>query len=49
MDLYPSVGMKRPQAHLSVNFGQKPFAFDIDSMMAVRTLHSPADAQTLTV
>ena len=34
--LYPSVGMKRPQAHLSVNFGQKPFAFDIDSLVAVR-------------
>ncbi|KAL8797024.1 MAG: hypothetical protein Q9195_000795 [Heterodermia aff. obscurata] len=33
VDLYPSVGMKRPLAHLSVNFGQKPFAFDIDSLM----------------
>ena len=49
MDLYPSVGMKRPQAHLSVNFGQKPFAFDIDSMMAVRTLHSHAEAHVLTL
>lgn len=33
VNLYPSVGMKRPQAHLSVNFGQKPFVFDIDGMM----------------
>lgn len=39
IDLYPSVGMKRPQAHLSVNFGQKPFVFDIDGMMKVRTFH----------
>lgn len=36
VSLYPSVGMKRPQAHLSVNFGQKPFVFDIDGMMVVR-------------
>ena len=35
--MYPSVGMKRPQAHLSVNFGQKPFTFDIDSLVAVCT------------
>ena len=49
MDLYPSVGMKRPQAHLSANFGQRPFAFDIGSMMAVRTLHALAEAQTLTL
>ena len=40
--------MKRPQAHLSVNFGQRPFAFDIDSMMAVRTGHLLAKAQALT-
>ena len=33
--LYPSVGMKRPQAHLSVNFGQRPFVFDIDGVMSV--------------
>lgn len=37
VNLYPSVGMKRPLAHLSVNFGQKPFTFDIDGMMAVCT------------
>jgi len=30
--------MKRPQAHLSVNFGQKPFVFDIDGMVAVRVV-----------
>ena len=33
--------MKRPQAHLSVNFGQRPFVFDIDSMMAVCTFGVP--------
>lgn len=27
--------MKRPQAHLSVNFGRKPFVFDIDGMITV--------------
>ena len=27
--------MRRPQAHLSVNFGQRPFVFDIDGMMRV--------------
>ena len=29
--------MKRPHAHLSVNFGQRPFVFDIDGMVAVST------------
>lgn len=33
--LYPSVGMRRPQAHLSVNFGQRPFVYDVDGLMAV--------------
>ncbi|KAI9845115.1 MAG: hypothetical protein M1838_001904 [Thelocarpon superellum] len=31
---YPSVGMKRPGEHIRVNFGQSPFVFDIDSVMA---------------
>ncbi|CAG7917347.1 unnamed protein product [Penicillium olsonii] len=32
--LYPSVGMKKlPPVHLKANFGQKPFIFDIDSMV----------------
>ncbi|KAL9132239.1 MAG: hypothetical protein Q9217_000043 [Psora testacea] len=31
--LYPSVGMRRPHAHLVVNFGQRPFTFDIDTMV----------------
>lgn len=35
VSLYPSVGMRRPQAHLTVNFGQRPFIFDIDGMVAV--------------
>ena len=33
--LYPSVGMKRPHAHLIVNFGQRPFVFDIDKLIEV--------------
>ncbi|MCJ1322701.1 Ran-binding protein 9 [Xylographa vitiligo] len=32
--LYPSVGAKRPGAQLRVNFGQSPFIFDIDGMVA---------------
>ncbi|DAA79787.1 TPA_exp: putative Ran-binding protein (RanBP10) [Trichophyton benhamiae CBS 112371] len=33
--LYPCVGMrKQPGAHVKANFGQFPFIFDIDSMMA---------------
>ncbi|KAK4555802.1 hypothetical protein LTR86_007022 [Recurvomyces mirabilis] len=31
--LYPSVGMKKPNEHLRVNFGRTPFVFDIDRMM----------------
>lgn len=33
--LYPSVGMKKPHAHVDVNFGQKPFSFDIDGHVNV--------------
>ncbi|MCJ1476409.1 hypothetical protein MMC13_005075 [Lambiella insularis] len=32
--LFPSVGAKRPGAQLMVNFGQRPFVFDIDGMVA---------------
>ncbi len=39
--------MKRPQAHLSVNFGQNPFIFDIDGMVAVRTLSFCFDVDLL--
>ena len=35
---FPSIGMKRPGAQLRVNFGQAPFLFDIDGMVAVRNL-----------
>ena len=35
-ELYPSVGIKKPQEHLRANFGQTPFIFDIDSMIEVR-------------
>jgi hypothetical protein len=38
VDLYPSVGMKKqPNVHLSVNFGQQGFIFDIDGMVKVRS------------
>ncbi|KAF2713608.1 ran-binding protein [Pleomassaria siparia CBS 279.74] len=30
---YPTVGMKRPGETLRANFGQEPFAFDIDKMV----------------
>ena len=37
--LFPSVGMKKnPGAHVKANFGQYPFIFDIDAMMAVSLL-----------
>lgn len=31
---YPTVGMKKPNETLRANFGQEPFAFDIDKMVA---------------
>ncbi|KAI4171970.1 MAG: hypothetical protein LQ343_003879 [Gyalolechia ehrenbergii] len=33
VNVYPCIGMKRPQAQMTVNFGQRPFVFDIDEMM----------------
>ena len=33
--LYPSVGVKKNNEHLRVNFGSEAFVFDIDSMMEV--------------
>ncbi|KAF1955397.1 SPRY-domain-containing protein [Byssothecium circinans] len=30
---YPTVGMKKPNETLKANFGQEPFAFDIDNMV----------------
>jgi hypothetical protein len=33
--IYPAVGMKRPGEHVSVNFGQSPFFYNIDQMMSV--------------
>jgi hypothetical protein len=32
-NLYPSIGMKRANEHLRINFGRQPFAFDIDTMV----------------
>ena len=39
-ELFPSVGMKKPGEYIRVNFGQSPFVFDIDGMMAVRNEYS---------
>ena len=33
MPYYPTVGMKKPGETVRANFGQEPFAFDIDRMM----------------
>jgi len=33
--LYPAVGMKRVGEHVRVNFGQEPFAFDIEGYVRV--------------
>ncbi|KAI9682153.1 MAG: hypothetical protein M1817_000207 [Caeruleum heppii] len=35
---YPAVGLKKPGEHIRVNFGQTPFVFDIDGMMAKEKL-----------
>jgi hypothetical protein len=37
-NLYPSVGMKKPNEHLRVNFGQSQFVFDIDSLVDVSSV-----------
>lgn len=41
--LYPSVGMKKNNEHLRVNFGNDPFVFDIDSLIEVRIPLRPND------
>ncbi|KAJ9226110.1 hypothetical protein DTO027B5_8095 [Paecilomyces variotii] len=42
--LYPSVGMKKqPNVHISVNFGQRPFMFDIDGMVKKEKLAIQAE------
>jgi hypothetical protein len=33
---HPTIGMKKPGETLRANFGQEPFAFDIDKMVQVR-------------
>lgn len=33
MPYYPTIGMKKPNETLRANFGQEPFAFDIDKMV----------------
>lgn len=34
-DFYPSVGLRTPGEHVRVNFGQKPFVFDIGGYVLV--------------
>ncbi|KAL8637516.1 MAG: hypothetical protein Q9228_005224 [Teloschistes exilis] len=33
INVYPSVGMKRANAQVTVNFGQRPFVYDIDDLI----------------
>jgi len=35
-DFWPAVGFRKSGEHLRVNFGQKPFVFDIDAYIRVR-------------
>lgn len=35
-ELYPCVGMRTPGEHITVNFGQEPFLFDITQYIKVR-------------
>ncbi|KAL8802072.1 MAG: hypothetical protein Q9200_006712 [Gallowayella weberi] len=37
VNVYPSVGMRRPHAQMTVNFGQSPFVFNIDDMIRRET------------
>ena len=46
INVYPSVGMKRPHAQVTVNFGQRPFVFDIDDMMKVSFVCFPQSPNT---
>ncbi len=47
---FPSVGMKKHSgAHAAVNFGQRPFIFDIDGMMARERRTVENDIQTTKV
>lgn len=38
--------MKRPHAQVTVNFGQRPFVFDIDDMMKVSFVCFPQSPNT---
>ena len=37
-DFWPAVGFRTPGEHLRLNFGQKPFIFDIDAYVMVHLL-----------
>ena len=45
--LFPSVGMKKSGEHIRVNFGQSPFVFDIDGMMAASNNSSTSSRSLL--
>ncbi|KAI9805794.1 MAG: hypothetical protein M1825_000408 [Sarcosagium campestre] len=47
--LYPSVGMKRPGEHVRTNFGQRPFVFDIDGLMAMEKSIIAAEINSVSV
>jgi Ran-binding protein 9/10 len=43
-DFWPAVGFRTPGEHLRINFGQKPFVFDIEAYILVRlTMESLAN------
>ena len=43
MSYYPTVGMKKTNETLRANFGQEPFAFDIDKMVQAEKAAIQAD------
>ena len=36
LDLYPTVGLQTPGEIVEANFGESPFVFDFEGMLAVR-------------
>ncbi|KKZ67732.1 hypothetical protein EMCG_06599 [[Emmonsia] crescens] len=48
--LYPAVGVKKqPTTHLKANFGQFPFIYDIDGMMAKEKLNVQAEISATSI
>ena len=40
LTLYPTVGLQTPGEIVEANFGESPFVFDFEGMLAVREFHS---------